>query len=136
MVSEPGGELIVYRGADGRSEVQLRAVGGTVWLAQAQIAELYGTAVQIIRRDLDGGEVTEATANSELVVHAASRVNGTSALFDLGPRTLVFRSPAVGRSRRTSAWVEKDGGRRRREATAQVAGTGTPATEAPEEGGG
>ncbi|OZM75643.1 virulence RhuM family protein [Pseudonocardia sp. MH-G8] len=71
-MSEPGGELIVYRGADGRSEVQLRAVGGTVWLAQAEIAELYGTSVpnivQIIRRILDDGEVTEATINSELRV--------------------------------------------------------------------
>ncbi|GAA4977767.1 virulence RhuM family protein [Pseudonocardia tropica] len=69
---EPGGEIVVYRGDDGRSQVQLRAVDGTVWLAQAEIAELYGTSVQnigqIIARVLDDSEVTEATLNSELRV--------------------------------------------------------------------
>lgn len=69
---EPGGELVVYRSADGRASVQLRAVDGTVWLAQAQIAELYATSVpniaQIIRRVLDDGEVSQATINSELRV--------------------------------------------------------------------
>ena len=53
-MSEPGGEVIVYRSPDGRSLVQLRAVAGTVWLAQAQIAALYDTSVpniaQLIRR--------------------------------------------------------------------------------------
>ncbi len=72
MVTEPSGEIIVYRRGDGRSEVQLRAVGGTVWLTQAQIAQLYGSSKQniqqIIRRVLDDGEVTEATVNSELIV--------------------------------------------------------------------
>jgi len=37
-VSEPGGEIIVYRSLDGQALVQLRAVGGTVWLTQAQLA--------------------------------------------------------------------------------------------------
>jgi len=73
-VSEPGGEVIVYRSPDGQAVVQLRAVGGTVWLTQAQLAELYDTSVpniaQIIRRVLDDGEVAEATINSELRVQA------------------------------------------------------------------
>jgi hypothetical protein len=76
-VIESGGELIVYRSADGRASVQLRAVDGMVWLAQAQIAELYGTSVQNIdqltRRILDDGEVGAATINSELRV----RTEGT-----------------------------------------------------------
>jgi hypothetical protein len=71
-VIEPGGELVLYRSADGRASAQLRAVEGTVWLAQSQIAELYGTSVpniaQIIRRVLDDGEVSQATINSELRV--------------------------------------------------------------------
>ena len=71
MIGEEG-ELVVYRSEDGRTHVQLRAVKGTVWLTQAQIAELYGTSVQniaqIIRRILDDGEVTQATINSELMV--------------------------------------------------------------------
>jgi hypothetical protein len=53
-VTEPGGELVVYRSDDGRIQVQLRAVGGTVWLTQAQIAQLYATSVpnvvQIVRQ--------------------------------------------------------------------------------------
>lgn len=73
MIGEEG-ELVVYRSEDGRTHVQLRAVEGTVWLTQAQIAELYDTSVpnivQIMRRILDDGEVTAATINSELRVRA------------------------------------------------------------------
>ena len=73
MIGE-GGELVVYRSEDGQTQVQLRAVEGTVWLTQAQIAELYGTSVpnivQIMRRILEDGEVAEATINSELRVRA------------------------------------------------------------------
>ena len=73
MIGEEG-ELVVYRSEDGRTHVQLRAVEGTIWLTQAQMAELYDTSVpnivQIIRRILEDGEVTEATTNSELRVRA------------------------------------------------------------------
>jgi len=71
-MTEPAGELVVYRSDDGRTQVQLRAVQGTVWLTQAQMAELYDTSVpniaQIMRRILEDGEVTGATINSELRV--------------------------------------------------------------------
>jgi hypothetical protein len=71
-MSDPAGEVILYRSDDGQALVQLRAVGGTVWLTQAQIAELYDTSVpnivQIIRRVLADGEVDPATTNSELRV--------------------------------------------------------------------
>lgn len=71
---EPGGEIVVYRSDDGRSHVQLRAVDGTVWLSQAQIADLYDTSVSniahITRRILDDGELTEATIDSESIVRA------------------------------------------------------------------
>jgi hypothetical protein len=71
-MSEPAGEVILYRSDDGQALVQLRAVGGTVWLTQAQMAELYDTSVpnivQIIRRVLADGEVDPATTNSELRV--------------------------------------------------------------------
>ena len=50
-----GGEIILYTAAGG-AQVQLRAVDGTVWLTQSQLAELYGTSVpniaQTIRRIL------------------------------------------------------------------------------------
>lgn len=71
-MTDPAGEIVVYRSIDGATRVQLRAVKGTVWLTRAQIADLYGTSVQnieqITRRILDDGEVTESTINSELRV--------------------------------------------------------------------
>ncbi|MGY0497654.1 RhuM family protein [Nocardia sp. FBN12] len=70
------GEIILYQSGDG-ARVQLRASGGTVWLTQAQIAELYDSSLQnvqqIIARVLADGEVSEATINSELIV----RTEGT-----------------------------------------------------------
>lgn len=42
------GELILYRSEDGGARVQLRAVDGTVWLTQAEIAELFQTTSQNI----------------------------------------------------------------------------------------
>lgn len=76
-MTDPAGELVLYRTDDGSSVVQLRAAKGTVWLTQAQMAELYGTSVQnigqILSRVLADGEVTEATINSELMV----RTEGT-----------------------------------------------------------
>jgi hypothetical protein len=65
------GEIILYTSDDG-VRVQLRAWDGTVWLSQAEIAELYGTSLQnvqqTIARVLADGEVSEATINSELIV--------------------------------------------------------------------
>jgi len=83
------GELVVYRSEDGQTHVQLRAVGGTVWLTQAQIAQLYLTSVQnigqIIRRIIDDGEVTQATINSELMVRqeGARRVRREVLVYNL-----------------------------------------------------
>ncbi|MGH8964348.1 MAG: hypothetical protein ACRDXB_03325 [Actinomycetes bacterium] len=93
-MSEPGGEVIVYRSPDGRSLVQLRAVAGTVWLAQAQIAELYDTSVSnlahIVRRILDDGEVSQATIDSESRVQAegARTVRREVKVYNLGPLRL------------------------------------------------
>ncbi|MCK5845777.1 MAG: virulence RhuM family protein [Victivallales bacterium] len=38
-------ELIVYRTEDGKAEVRLRGEDGSVWLSQADMAELFGTTV-------------------------------------------------------------------------------------------
>lgn len=43
-----GGEIILYRTEDGRDSIQLRAVDGTVWLTQAQMAALFDTTPQAI----------------------------------------------------------------------------------------
>lgn len=39
-------ELILYRTEDGKAEVYLRAEAGSVWLTQAEIAELFATTKQ------------------------------------------------------------------------------------------
>jgi hypothetical protein len=42
------GELILYTSEDGAARIQLRAIEGTVWLTQAQMAELFQTSPQAI----------------------------------------------------------------------------------------
>jgi hypothetical protein len=42
------GELILYRTEDGLADIQLRAVDGTVWLTQAEMATLFDTSLQNI----------------------------------------------------------------------------------------
>ncbi|GIH71819.1 hypothetical protein Mth01_40720 [Sphaerimonospora thailandensis] len=67
-----GGELILYRTEDGRSQIQFRAIGGTVWLTQAEMAELFDTSLQNINQRINAilhdKELTEATINSKLIV--------------------------------------------------------------------
>ena len=46
------GELILYRTEDGRAAIQLRAVDGTVWLTQAEMAALFETSPQNITQHL------------------------------------------------------------------------------------
>lgn len=60
----PDGELILYQTEDGLARVQLRAADGTVWLTQAEIAELFNVTPQNVTQHLRSlyadGEVTEA----------------------------------------------------------------------------
>lgn len=67
------GEFIVYNTQDGRTEVQLRAVDGTVWLTQRQIADLFDKDVRTINEHIktiyaDGECVTEATIRKFRIV--------------------------------------------------------------------
>lgn len=66
-MSEPACELILYRGDEGESQVQLRVVGGTVWL-QAQAAESHSNSrnAQPASAGVHAGE--EATSNSKFAV--------------------------------------------------------------------
>lgn len=60
----PRGEFLLYRSDDGRTRLQVRFDGETVWLTQAQIAELFQTTPQNITihlREIYGeGELDEA----------------------------------------------------------------------------
>lgn len=66
-----GGELILYQSEDGQAQIQLRAEDGTVWLAQAEIAELFQTTPQNVTQHIkalyEEGEVIEAATCKELL---------------------------------------------------------------------
>jgi hypothetical protein len=48
QTSKPGGEVILYQTEDGQTRLQVELDGETVWLSQAQIAELFQTTQQNI----------------------------------------------------------------------------------------
>lgn len=45
-------DLILYTSEDGKSQIQLRADSGTVWLTQLEMAELFQTSKQNIAKHL------------------------------------------------------------------------------------
>jgi hypothetical protein len=47
-MSDPTSELVLYQTEDGRTRLAVRLDDGTVWLTQAEIAELYQTTPQNI----------------------------------------------------------------------------------------
>lgn len=71
----PGTELVLYQTADRRTRVEVRLSEGTVWLTQAQLAELYQSSVQNINAHLlsiyeDGELDPSATIKSYLIVRS------------------------------------------------------------------
>jgi hypothetical protein len=69
------GEVILYRTDDGLAQVQLRAMDGTAWLTQAQLAELFATTRANItihlRTIFESGELEEAAVCKEHLLTAA-----------------------------------------------------------------
>jgi hypothetical protein len=61
---QPGGELILYQAEDGRARIECRFDQGTLWLTQAQMAELFQTTISNVIKHigniLDEGELTSA----------------------------------------------------------------------------
>lgn len=66
------GELVLYTTEDGEGQIALKALDGTVWLTQAQLAVLFQTSVsninQHIKAILSEGEQAEGTIKSHLIV--------------------------------------------------------------------
>jgi hypothetical protein len=66
-----GGEIILYTTEDGVSTLSLRVENGTVWLTQAEIAELFQTTpqaiTQLIRTIYGEGELDEEETCKELL---------------------------------------------------------------------
>lgn len=65
------GEFVLYNTEDGRTKVQLRAVDGTVWLTQAQMADLFATTpqaiTQLIRTVYEDEELAEEATCKEFL---------------------------------------------------------------------
>ncbi|NNH72335.1 hypothetical protein HLB23_21150 [Nocardia uniformis] len=69
------GEFVVYNTEDGRTEVQLRTVDGTVWLTQREMSDLFDKSVPTINEHIktiyaDGECVTEATIRKFRIVRS------------------------------------------------------------------
>lgn len=52
MEKTPGGEVLVYKTADGRAQVEVRLDQGTVWLSLNQMADLFGRDKSVVSRHL------------------------------------------------------------------------------------
>ncbi|MDR2619760.1 MAG: virulence RhuM family protein, partial [Propionibacteriaceae bacterium] len=56
-------EIIIYQSADGAIKVDCRIAGETLWLSQAQIAQLFGRSVSVVSRHIKNifaeGELSE-----------------------------------------------------------------------------
>jgi hypothetical protein len=71
------GELILYTTEDGQARVQLRAEGGTVWLTQLEMAELFQTTKQNISLHV-GNVIAEGELSAEATVkdHLTVQIEG------------------------------------------------------------
>ena len=72
-MTEPTGDVVLYTTEDGRAQVKLRAIDGSAWLTQAQLAELFQVTPQAITQHVGAiyqeGELLEsATCNDYLQV--------------------------------------------------------------------
>lgn len=69
------GEIVLYNTEDGLARVQLRTADGTVWLTQAQMAELFATTKQNVslhlRNLVADGELAEDSVVKESMTTAA-----------------------------------------------------------------
>jgi hypothetical protein len=67
---ENSSEMIIYQTEDGKTQVNLKALDGTVWLTQEAIAELFGVKRPAITKHLknifDYGELSEQVVCSIL----------------------------------------------------------------------
>lgn len=71
-------DLILYTTDDGKAQIELRAEGGTVWLTQAQIADLFATTKQNVslhvKNILEDDELgAEATVKESLTVQTEGK---------------------------------------------------------------
>lgn len=80
-------DLILYTSVDGRTRLDLRADGQTVWLTQLEIAELFQTTKQNVslhaRNILDEGELSAGSVVKESLTTAADGKRYKTLLYNL-----------------------------------------------------
>ncbi|MDT4332004.1 virulence RhuM family protein [Methylomonas sp. MED-D] len=81
------GEVILYQTDDGQANINLKAIEGSVWLTQLEIAELFAATKQNvslhIKNILKEGELLEASVVKESLTTAADGKNYKTKLFSL-----------------------------------------------------
>jgi hypothetical protein len=72
-------DLILYTSEDGKTRLDLRVDGGSIWLSQLELAELFATSVANInihiRNILKEGELAEASVIKDSLITAADGKN-------------------------------------------------------------
>lgn len=80
-------EFLIYRTEDGQTRIQVRLDGGTIWLSQKQIAELFQTTTPNINIHLgnifEEGEVSPDSVVKEYLITAADGKNYNVAHYNL-----------------------------------------------------
>ncbi|MBS1209680.1 MAG: hydroxyacid dehydrogenase [Proteobacteria bacterium] len=79
MSDQPTGEFLLYESEDGRTRIECRFAGESLWLSQALMAELFQTTKQNIAKHLKAifaeGELTEDSVVNQWMTTAADGKN-------------------------------------------------------------
>jgi len=85
--ADPAPQVVLYPGRTGRPDFALRLDGGTVWLSQAEMADLFGTSTPNInihiRNILKERELPEASVVKKSLITAADGKNYQTKLYRL-----------------------------------------------------
>lgn len=107
--------LILYTTEDGRSQIRLRAQGGSVWLTQKEMAQLFDVSTDNVGLHLKNifadGELEEKSVTEESSVTAADGKNYLTKLYNLDAILAVgyrVRSPRGVQFRRWASTVLKE----------------------------
>jgi hypothetical protein len=111
----PKGELILYQTEDGKAQITLQAIEGTVWLTQGELAELFDSTKQNVSVHLKNifsdNELPELSVVKESLTTAADGKRYTTKLYNLDAILAVgyrVRSPRGAQFRRWANTVLKE----------------------------
>lgn len=81
------GEMIIYKTEDGLAEISLRAIDGTVWLTQGEMAELFDTTKQNVSLHLknifEDNELSEDSVVKDSLTTAADNKKYQTKMYNL-----------------------------------------------------